>query len=297
MSTRCRFVTALLVACLSTFLCNIAQGQALSPQHYSYKVGSWDLNKLTGSNAEVIGFWGIPRTEVSVGNIRRLWFEALADGNWAVYAFEPTGAEGFITDLFAQGTLTQGSMEFFRKRERLAAMNLPDQDVDGGVQGEVEKGFIAGDPLTETVAAMADPTPMIDLLADVSYPIAPGMSNLLVSGTAGVNVNMNQVTKQLLDCLRSVGNSSCSECVCTETDGGSDYGPWTVYTIPPAGTDNRLRCDYTRVVTHYYWQVGKYPDDCVDCTIGSPENPASWTEIEETTDYWYEEEECPDTPL
>ncbi len=137
---------------------------------------------------------------------------------------------------------------------------------------------------------------MIDLLADVSYPIAPGMSDLLVNGTAGSSLNMNQATKQLLNCLRTT-SSSCGACVCVETEGLIQRDPWTVTQSSMMPPDMRMRCDYSRVVTHSYWQTGEYPDDCTDCTVGSPDNPATWTEVEEYTDMWLDITECPPDPM
>lgn len=276
---------------------NACFAQTANAEHHAYKVGGWELNELTDSNDETLGFWAIPRTQLSVGTIRRIWFEALEGDEWAVWAYEPVQANSFGADLYLNHAMSLSSLEFFYSRERKALATLTDQGVDGGVQGLVEKGFIAGDPLTETVGAMSDPAPMVDLLAQVSYPIAPGMTELLVSGTAGVNVNMNQGTKQLLDCLRSTSSSACGDCVCVETQSPPSYGDWTVSQTNMTPPDNRIRCEFSRVVTYFYWQWGKYPEDCTDCTVGTPDEPASYTETEEHTEYWLDVTECPDNPL
>lgn len=278
-------------------LSGLCFAQALTAEHHAYKVGGWQLNELTDNQGETLGFWAIPRGHVSVGTIRRMWFESLPGDEWAIWAYEPVQANAVAADLYLNADMSLSSLEFFYSCERKALSTLNDQGVDGGVQGLVEKGFIAGDPLTETVGALSDPTPMINLLADVSYPIAPGMTELLVSGTAGVNVNMNHATKQLLNCLESTSSSACGECVCVETQAPPSYGTWTVTQSSMPPPDNRIRCDYSRVVTYYYWQTGEYPEDCTDCTVGSSTNPATYTETEEHTDMWLDVTECPDYPL
>lgn len=278
-------------------LSGICQAQVMSAEHHSFKVGGWELNELKDTNGDSLGFWAIPRSQLSVGTIRRMWFEALPGDEWAVWAYEPVQANSVAADLYLNSSMSMSSLEFFYSRERKAISTLTDQGVDGGVQGLVEKGFIAGDPLTETVGALNDPAPMINLLADVSYPVAPGMTELLVSGTAGVNVNMNQATKQLLNCLRSTSSSACGDCVCVENQGPTTPGPWTVTQSSMPPPDNRIRCDYSRVVTYSYWQTGEYPDDCTDCTVGSASNPATYTETEEYTDLWLGITECPSDPL
>lgn len=294
MSENPRPIRVLLALLTCTFLSSVCFGQALPAAHHSHKVGGWELNELKDTTGAVMGFWAIPRAQLSVGTIRRMWFEALPNDEWAVWAYEPVQAPGIAQDLYNSG-MSMASLEFFRARERKAHSTLTDQDVDGGVQGLVEKGFIVGDPLTETVGALSDPTPMVNLLAEVSYPIAPGMTELLVSGTAGTVSNMNGATKQLLNCLRSTMSSSCGECVCVETQSPPSYTPWTV--TETDDPDGRTRCDYTRVVTYYYWQTGKYPDDCTDCTVGTDTDPATYTETEEHTDMWLDVEGCPPEPV
>lgn len=278
-------------------LSGLCHAQALTAEHFSFKVTGWELNELKDSNDETLGFWAIPRSQLSVGTIRRMWFESLPGDEWAVWAYEPVQANEVAADLYLNSDMSMSSLEFFYSRERKALAALSDQGVDGGVDGLVIKGFIAGDPLTETVGALTDPAPMIDLLAGVSYPIAPGMTELLVSGTAGLNVGMNQATKQLLNCLRSTSSSACGDCICVEYQSPPDVPDWDVsmtHSLPP---DPRIMCDYSRVITYYYWQTGQYPDDCTDCTVGSPSNPATYTETEQYTDIWFDITECPDHPI
>ena len=273
-----------------------AHAQAAVPEHYAFSVGTWKLLELKDTSGVSMGFWAIPKEPVTVGNIRRMWFEALANDEWAVWAFEPVSIETKIDELVAAG-LNNESELFLRTREWKAALTAINQGVDGGVDGLVTKGFIDGDPMTEPTASLSDPTPMIDLLAGVGYPIAPGMTDMLVNGTAGTNVNMNQATKQLLNCLRSTA-SSCGECVCVETEAMIERGPWTVQEFPPNEIEARLRCVYTRILTHSYWQYGEFPEDCTDCTEGSADAPSTWTETEGPyEDYWLEIEHCPDTPV
>lgn len=273
----------------------LARAQALEALHHSFKVGGWELNTARQDDGTLMGLWGIPTVPVEVGHIRRLWFEALPDGEWDVYAYEPKNADAKAAELFAAG-MSEQSLLFFQSRERLAALIQADQDIDGGVEGPVEKGFIAGDPMTDTAGAMDDPDPMIDLLADVQYPVAPGMTELMVEGTAGASVNMNQATKELINCLRATMSNACAPCVCVEWEGMIQRDPWTVgqTTIPDS---NQIQCDYSRVITHSYWQEGEYPGSCEDCTVGSPDEPATWTETEEHTDIWFDIDTCPDEPL
>ncbi len=270
-----------------------AAAQAMEAEHMSYMVGGWDLIEITDDNGAVMGFWGIPRVPVEVGNIRRLWFEALPNEEWAVWAFEPV-AVSEKSALLASDGASDGSIQFLYYKEFLAADNALNLDVDGGIDGLVEKGFIEGDPLTETVAALSDPNAMIDLLANVGYPIAPGMTELLVSGTAGAGVNMNPATKQTLNCLRST-SSSCGGCVCIQAEGEMIPGPWTVSQEEVLG--GRIECNYSRVETHHYWQWGEYPDDCEECDQGSADDPIEFEVTVTHTDYWLDLENCPDEPV
>lgn len=270
-----------------------AVGQAVDPEFSSYLVGGWELTAVKDSQGEVMGLWGIPRVPVAVGNIRRLWFEAMPNDGWNVWAFEPVAMQSMIVALDLAG-VPADSIDFLYYKERRASDNQLDLDIDGGVDGLVTKGFIDGDPLTESVGALSDPGPTIDLLAGVSYPIAPGISDLLVAGTSGSGVNMNQAFKQLLNCLRST-SSSCNDCVCVITESGVVEGPWEIIeTIMP---DGRLRCEYSRIDTHSYWTYGEFPDDCTDCSAGTPEDPITYTDIVEQTDYWLLVDHCPSEPM
>ncbi|MFG0246873.1 MAG: hypothetical protein ACF8MF_12570 [Phycisphaerales bacterium JB052] len=286
----------LCLALLSGPLSALCSAQAMEPEHYSFKVGNWELNAVKDTDDAFLGFWAIPRSALSVGNIRRMWFEAMPNDEWNVYAYEPVSAMQKAADLYNNEGMSEESLTFFYSRERKAIAAFTDQDVDGGVEGLIWKGFIEGDPLTETVAALSDPEPMIDLLADVSYAVAPGMSELLVTGTAGSTYNMNPATKQLLNCLRST-MSACGGCVCVENEAMIERGPWTVTMtlIPPPF--EKVRCDYSRVITHTFFQHGEYPDDCTECDEGTADNPSTWTEIEEYTDYWLDIDECPERPV
>lgn len=263
--------------------------------NFVHNVGGWQLIELKDTNDDVLGFWGIPSVVVEVGNIRRLWFEALPNGDWEVIAFEPVEIKTMIYSLVDSG-MAPGSMAFLVSQETLAADTQLYLDIDGGVSGLVVKGFIAGDPLTEAAGSLADPNPMINLLAGIGYPIAPGMSELLVNGTAGVNVGMNQQTKQLIDCLRST-NAPCNEedCVCVKTEGDLVVGPWSIIESEVAG--NRLRCEYNRSEEHRYWQYGEKPEDCTDCTEGTAENPIIYVVEIGVVDFWYDQEHCPDHPI
>lgn len=287
----CLVCFALVIAAITP----VMYAQSTNAEHYAFRVGSWQLNQLEDVNGIFMGFWAIPQTPLSVGNIRRLWFEPVGSDDWAVWAYEPKNANAFAAECLAEG-MSMGSLDFFYSRERQAAQIQPDQASDGGAEGLIENGLIIGDPLAETLSAMPDPTQMIDLLAGVSYPVAPGMTEMLITANGGSQVNMNPATKQLLDCLRST-SSSCGGCVCVEAEGPIQRSPWTVYETTMMPPDQSLRCDYTRVITHSYWQTGEYPDDCSDCTVGTPDEPATWTEIEEYTDFWIDVTECPEEPI
>jgi len=270
-----------------------ARAQAVEAEHFAHMVGGWELVQVKHADGSVMGFWGIPLVEVEVGNIRRLWFEALPEGEWAVWGFEPV-AMSEKAALLAGAGADPDSLDFLFYREFLAPDDALNQDIDGGVDGLVTKGFIDGDPLTEQTAALTDPEPVVDLLADSGYPVAPGMTELLVDGTAGADVNMNQATKQLLNCLRSA-HPDCEECVCTIVEGPMSPGPWTVLETELDG--GVLRCEYSRVETHIFWQYGKYPEDCVVCDAGSPDHPLEYEISVEFTEYWYDMDNCPDEPF
>ena len=274
------------------FASGALRAQGAPDEHQSYMVGGWELNEVFHSDGTLMGFWGIPTSQLSVGNIRRIWFKAKPAGEWDVYAFEPVNALSKADDLLLDG-MSDESIIFFRWREHLAKEKFVDEDVNGGTQGFLYKGFISGDPLTETVALLSDPTPMIDLLANVSYPIAPGMTEMLVTGTAGATVNMNAATKQMLNCLRNTSSTSCGGCVCDVTS-ESDQGSWQI----ARSVDNGIiRCDYTRITIHTFWQSGLYPEDCTDCTVGSADDPETYVQVEESSVILAGGlTECPPTP-
>ncbi len=277
----------------SVFGVQQAQAQAMTADVYMYSIGGWDLVEVTDSADEVIGFWGIPRVPVEIGNIRRLWFESIPGDDWEVWAFEPVAVLEKVLDLQADGA-SLNSIDFLLHQESIAADNAVNQDIDGGVSGLVTKGFLQGDPLTEPTGALVDPNPIIDLLADVGYPIAPGMTDLLVSGTAGSNVSMNQATKQSLNCLRS-SHTSCGDCVCVKVEGPMVPEPWQIVTA--YGTSGEIFCSYSRIEHHSYWKFGQDPDDnCSDCTEGSADNPIPYDTLVEIGVTFLDIENCPDTP-
>jgi len=289
-----RVVCALCAMFVSLMSCvQTAKAQAMEAVSHVYSIGGWDLVEMKDTTGEVMGFWGIPRVAVEVGNIRRLWFESIPSNEWNVWAFEPVAVYSKITDLKVDGA-SDTSIDFLLYQEFIAADSAVNQAINGGVSGLVVKGFINGDPLTEAVGALSDPDPMIDLLAVVGYPIAPGMSELLVNGTAGVNVNMNPTTKQTLDCLQSP-DSVCNDCICTKTEGPVVVDDWTIIETPI--NNNSIRCTYTRMEHHSYWKTGEEPDEnCADCTAGSPENPIQYDILVEIIVDWADVEHCPDYP-
>ncbi len=270
-----------------------AQAQALEPIASAHMVGGWTLVEVKDAAGSVMGFWGIPRVEVEVGNIRRLWFEALPDDEWEVWAFEPIAIYSRVDELALAGA-TSESIQFLLYKEYVAADSAVDLEIDGGVEGLILKGFIAGDPLADAAGALSDPDPMIDLLAEIGYPIAPGMTDMLVDGTAGANVGMNQATKELLDCLRSAMRP-CGGCVCYAQEGPIVISPWTIEQTNLS--DGRIRCEYSRTETHFYWQWGFDPETCLACDAGSPDDPIIFDVIVEFTEYWLDIEECPSHPL
>lgn len=273
---------------------NIAHAQATDPVSKIHSYGQWDLVEIKDTADSVMGFWAIPRIDVEVGNIRRLWFEALPGEEWNVWAFEPVAIFEKIDNLLLDGA-SDDSIDILNYRESIAADTATNLDVDGGIDGLVVKGFIEGDPLTEAAGSLSDPSVMIDLLADIGYPIAPGMSDLMVSGTAGVNVGMNPATKQSLDCLRS-GGDTCSECICSRAGGTIEVTPWEVDDGVWVDFHTRLRCTYTRIETHTYWKTGIDPDTCDNCTAGSEDEPLINVVERTLIIHWYDETSCPATP-
>lgn len=258
---------------------SLASAQAVPADHQSFMVGGWELNEVYHTDGTLMGFWAIPREQLSVGNIRRMWFESQPNGDWEVYAYEPTHALAKAQELQVDG-MSSPSMTFFKWREHLASEMFAGEDIDGGVQGLIDKGFIIGDPLVDTAGSLTDPEPLIDLLADVSYPVAPGMTEHLVSGTAGVNVNMNQATKLILDCIRLNRSAMCGECIC-EVTATADVGEWTI--ARSVDSSGIIHCDYTRITVHTFWQEGLYPEDCEDCDVGSPAQPETYIQVEEVS--------------
>jgi len=263
-----------------------AKAQETTGEHRVLMMGGWELNEMLHSDGSFMGYWAIPLQQLSVGNIRRMWFEPIAGDDWAVTAHEPVNAPAFHQHLIDNG-LSEESAGIFNWRESIAHGKFTNQDIDGGTQGPIEKGFISGDPMSETAGAMSDPTPMINLLAEVSYPIAPGMTELMVSGTAGATVNMNQATKELLDCLRSTSSILCGACLCEE-DVDITYGSWSV--AQSEGGPQSVMCDYTRVVTYAITKQGQNAD-CTDCS-----EVLDTIEQIETRQVLFIGEECPSTP-
>src|SRR5690606_20114545 len=95
-----------------------ASAQVLASS-FVHNVGGWKLIELKDTNDDVLGFWGIPSVPVEVGNIRRLWFEALPEGDWKVWAFEPVQIKSMIYSLVDSG-MGSGSTAFLISQETLA---------------------------------------------------------------------------------------------------------------------------------------------------------------------------------
>lgn len=270
------------------FVSRPAQAQSNTLDHEILMLGGWELNEMRDDNGDFMGFWALPLQQLRMGNIRRLWFEPAGIDNWAVVTYEPVNADGLLDALIAGG-LSEDSARVFRWRESVAAGKFSDEDIDGGSEGSVSKGFIAGDPLTAAAGALSDPTPMIDLLADVSYPVAPGMTELMVNGTLGVNASMNQATKQLLDCVSSPSSIECAGCICTGTITESDEGDWIVTQTVRA--DVGLRCAWSRSIVHTILREGQY-SDCSDCA-----GTETVVEIETESIDIFIGDQCPSEPL
>ncbi len=268
-----------------------AQAQPIAAVSQVHSFGGWYLVEVKDTNGIIMGFWSIPRIGVEVGNIRRLWIEAVGD-DWEVWAFEPIAIAVKMDTLVTNGACDD-SMDALIYQELIAWDTAVDLDIDGGVEGQVIKGFIEGDPLTEAAGTLEDPDPMIDLLADIGYPVAPGMSDLMVDGTAGSSVGMNQATKEALDCM--VHGVECVECICSRAGGNVESTPWVVES-EWVDFNTRLKCTYTRTETHTYWRSGIDPDNCLDCTAGTPEDPLINIVDRVVTTYWYDETECPPEP-
>lgn len=287
-------MNVLVFVCVLVFTGNGNAYSQVVGTNFVHNVGGWKLVELKDTNDVVLGFWGIPTVPVAVGNIRRLWFEALPNDEWDVWAFEPVAIKSMIYSLVDSG-MAPGSVAFLVYEETIAVDSQINLDVDGGVSGQVVKGFIAGDPLTEAAGSLVDPIPMINLLAGIGYPIAPGMSELLVNGTAGTSAGMNQQTKELINCLRSTNAPCDDECVCVKTEGNLVVGSWNIIESEVSG--NRLRCEYSRSEEHRYWQYGENPEDCTDCAAGTADNPIIYVVEVVVVDFWYDQEHCPDQPV
>lgn len=277
-----------------------AQAQQVEADALAHKVGGWNLVEIKDTTGAVMGFWGIPTVPVEVGNIRRLWFEATTNDDWNVWAFEPIAISAKAGSLILNGA-SYDSIQFVMHQEFLAESTAFDLDINGGVEGLVVKGFIEGDPLVEAAGSLEDPDPMIDLLADIGYPIAPEMTDLLVDGTAGASVGMNPATKQTLDCLRSF-SSSCGGCICTLHDGLIHATAWTVFrTLNDNDNPTAFFCQYQRTETRGWWKTGENAEDCTDCTEGSEDNPILYQRIvEPPLETWpleYPNQPCPDEPF
>lgn len=251
---------------------NAAMAQEVPYYSRTYLLAGWELNEMKDSNDAFMGFWAIPRMQLSVGNIRRMWIEPVESGGWDAFAFEPVQANAKLNDLVAQG-MSMDSAAVFQSREDRAQTQFSDQDIDGGAQGFITKGFISGDPLAETAGSMNDPSPMIDLLADVNYPVAPGLTNMMVSGTAGANVTMNPDTGELLSQLAGlVGIGDPQPCVCT-THTNSFFGDWVFTGISPGHNSGVWICTYSRSYYQGVWYTGQHAN-CTSCDEGSSSDPA-----------------------
>ena len=270
-----------------------AQAEPVVPVSYVYAYGGWYLVEVRDTSDELMGFWGIPRVAVEVGNIRRLWFEALPNDEWNVWAFEPLSTKAKIEALVFTGAC-KDSVESVEYQEYIAADGALNLDIDGGAEGLVIKGFIEGDPLTEAAGALTNPDPMINLLNDIGYPVAPGMTDLLVTGTAGVNVSVSPATEQALDCIAQ-GLECDNPCICRRMGGTINNTPWEVES-EWVDSNTRLRCTYNRTETHTYWKRGIDPDDCWSCSEGSEEEPIVNIVDREVVIHWFDMTECPSSP-
>ena len=273
---------------------SFAYGQPTIAETRIHSYGNWDLVEIKDNTGDVMGFWAVPVIAVDVGNIRRLWFESIPGNDWNVWAFEPVTIYDKMDSLIANGA-SDDSIDILLYRESTAADSGTNLSVDGGANGLMVKGFIAGDPLTEAAGSLSDPNAMIDLLANIGYPVAPGMTGLMVDGTAGASVGMNQATKQSLDCLRLTGGSECSPCSCSRMGGSIQSTPWSV-SSQWVDSNTRLKCTYTRTETHTYWKAGLDPDTCLDCTAGSEDEPLVNTFEREVIRYWMDLGTCPPQP-
>jgi|GEM_PF-3208966 len=296
MKTRNVFLTITLFMLGSLGLSQKAHAQqAVTEVTHVHAFAGWYLVEIKDTNNDIMGFWGIPRVEIAVGNIRRLWFELLPNDEWDVWAFEPVAIHEKMTELAIDGA-NQSSLDLLIQQEGDASDNQLNLNIDGGISGKVLKGFIEGDPLAESAGAVADPQPMIDLLAVVGYAVAPGISDLLVAGTAGLNMTMSATVADALSCMTVDYGTMCADCVCTRAGGSIESTPWEI-TEKWVDLNTRLRCTYERTETHSYWKTGIDPDSCVSCREGSAEFPIERTIERRIVNHWYELTECPDNPV
>lgn len=258
-------------ACFMMIFTQSAAAQESPYYSRTYLLVGWELSEMRDADDVFMGFWAIPRTQLSVGNIRRMWIEPIEDGKWDVYAYEPIKAGEKLQALVTHG-MSLDSAAVFESREQRALANFADEDIDGGTHGLVEKGFISGDPLASAAGSMNDPTPMIDLLADVSYPVAPGLTDMMVSGTAGTSLSMNESTAQLLNELVFANDPGTEACVCT-THTNSFFGDWIFTSITPNPSGNSWMCTYSRNYYQGVWYTG-LNTDCSSCDAGSSADPA-----------------------
>jgi len=297
MKTRTTLLVIVLFMLGSLGLSQRAHAQtAVTEVTHVHAFAGWYLVEVKDTNDDVMGFWGIPRVEIAVGNIRRLWFELLPNDEWDVWAFEPLAIHEKMGDLTNDGA-NQTSINLLIQQEAEASDNQLNLNIDGGITGKVLKGFIEGDPLAESAGAVSDPQPMINLLAVTGYAVAPGITDLLVSGTAGLNLTMSPSVEVVLSCMaHELGEFACADCTCTRAGGTIDATPWEV-TEKWVDLNTRLRCTYERTETHSYWKRGLDPDTCQSCNEGSAENPIESVIERHIVNHWYDLTECPDTPV
>jgi len=256
-------------------LVSICSGRALAQEtpndgviYTIYEQSGWHFYSVT-AQGEFLGFWSIPLVETKVGNIRRLWFEydTIAD-SWAVYAFEPQDKDAFMEDLISAGadSISFGFIQF-------AESEAVDDLGNGLVSGSIESGLVTGDVLIPLIESLSDPQAVLDVLADIGYPVAPMLSGAMSTG--GVVGNMSQAFTESLDCLRSAGGSNCQWCTCTTNYGTPTPtpagGPWTGAVV--GGGGSFVDCEYTRPATAPYWLTGK-KTYCPSCASGTAATPA-----------------------
>ncbi len=243
-----------------------------------YEQSGWHFYPVT-AQGEFFGFWSIPLVETKIGNIRRLWFEHDEDTNsWAVYAFEPLDKDAFMESLITDGA-DADSFGFIQFAESEATDDIG----NGFVSGAIASGLLEGDPFAPLVDSLEDPEEVLNLLADVGYPVAPMISGEMSVG-AGAAGNMSEAFKQSLDCLAFAGGSNCQWCTCTTNYGtptptppGGPH-PWTGAAV--GGGGSFVDCEYTRPASAPYWLTGR-KTFCPSCASGSAATPAGLAPGEE----------------